>query len=115
MTHPSKRKIKVKKQERDNDRRFAKKPQIIDDWGDVDDSGLDDEIDLLTAKGTAKITTFVNKHQVILDDFDEVLDDMNDMDNMETEEQNLKKKLENLKIELKEKQKSLTVTEYNKK
>ncbi|CAI2168699.1 146_t:CDS:2 [Funneliformis geosporum] len=50
MTHPSKRKIKVKKQERDNDRRFAKKPQIIDDWGDVDDSGLDDEIDLLSEK-----------------------------------------------------------------
>jgi len=38
------------------------------------------------------------------------------MDDMENEEQNdLKKKLESLKIELKEKQKSLTVAEYNKK
>ena len=38
------------------------------------------------------------------------------MDDMENEKQNdLKKKLESLKIELKEKQKSLTVAEYNKK
>src|SRR6266511_4377342 len=38
------------------------------------------------------------------------------MDDMENEEQNnLKKKIESLKIELKEKQKSLTVIEYNKK
>ncbi len=160
MTRPSKRKIKVKEQERDNSGRFAKKPQIIDDWGDEDDSEWDDEINLLSekedkyklvwsdnaefeqkkrgpyltgktkkstyfdkygpsgcftkaAKGTAKITSFLNKRQVIPDDFDEVLDDMDDMKN---EEQNdLKKKLESLKIELKEKQKSLTVAEYNKK
>ena len=152
--------IKVKEQERDNNERFAKKPQIINDWRDEDDSGWDDEIDLLSekedkyklvwsdnaefeqkihepyltgktkkstyfdkygpsgcftkaAKGTAKITSFLNKRQVIPDDFDEVLDDMDDMEN---EEQNdLKKKLESLKIELKEKQKSLIVIEYNKK
>jgi hypothetical protein len=56
MTRPSKRKIKVKEQERDNSGRFAKKPQISDDWGDwgdEDDSGWDnedDEIDLLSKK-----------------------------------------------------------------
>jgi hypothetical protein len=56
MTRPSKRKIKVKEQEQDNSGRFAKKPQIFDDWGDwedEDDSGWDnedDEIDLLSKK-----------------------------------------------------------------
>src|SRR6266498_5639488 len=50
MTRPSKRKIKVKEQEQDNSERFAKKSQIIDDWGDEDDSGWDDEIDLLSEK-----------------------------------------------------------------
>ena len=113
MTRPSKWKIKVQEQERDNNGRFAKKSQIIDDWEDENDSGWDDEIDLLSekedkyklvwsdnaeferkkrgsyltrkikkstyfdkyepngcftkaAKGTAKITTFLNKHQVEL-------------------------------------------------
>src|SRR5271154_5446931 len=42
MTHPSKRKFIVKKQERNNDGTFAKKPQIVDDWGDEDDSGWDE-------------------------------------------------------------------------
>ncbi len=55
----------------------------------------------------------MSKRQSIPDDFDEVLDDM------ENEEQNhqldLNKRIENLKMELKEQQKSLTVTEYNKK
>ena len=55
----------------------------------------------------------MSKRQSIPDDFDEILDDM------ENEEQNhqldLNKRIENLKIELKEQQKSLTVTEYNKK
>jgi hypothetical protein len=62
-----------------------------------------------TVKRTAKISTFMNKHQSTPIGFEEVLDDMED------NEQNLKEKIENLKIELKEQQKSLTVTEYNKK
>ena len=55
MTRPSKSKIKVKEQERDNNGRFAKKPHVVDDWGDddwgdEDDSGWDDEIDSLSEK-----------------------------------------------------------------
>ena len=50
MTRPSKRKTKVKEQERDNNGKFAKKPRIVDDWGNEDDSGWDDEIDLLSEK-----------------------------------------------------------------
>ena len=64
------------------------------------------------AKGTAKISTFINVHQSIPIDFEEILDDMED------EEQNpldLSEKIEDLKIELKERQKSLTVAEYTKK
>ena len=41
MTRPSKRKINVKEQERDNNGRFAKKIQTVDNWGDDDDSGWD--------------------------------------------------------------------------
>ena len=62
------------------------------------------------AVGTANILTLINKHQSILDDFDEVLDDMENEDSF-----NLKERIENLKVELKENQRSLTVTEYNKK
>jgi hypothetical protein len=159
MTRPSKRKTKVKERERDSDGTFAKKPRFIDNWGDEDDSGWDED-DLsnekenkselvwtdsayleqkkrgpyLTgktkkstffdkygpsgsftkaAKGSANILTLLNKYQSIPDDFDEILEDM------ENEEQNnkvnIKERLEHLKIELKEKQKSLTVIEYNKK
>ena len=50
MTRPSKRKTKAKEQERDNDGKFAKKPRFVDDWGDQDDSGWDDEIDVLNEK-----------------------------------------------------------------
>ena len=53
MTRPSKRKTKVKEQERNKDGKFAKKPRIfeeIDDWGDEDDSGWDDEINFLNEK-----------------------------------------------------------------
>ena len=41
MTRPSKRKFNVKEQERDNNGRFAKKIQTVDNWGDDDDSGWD--------------------------------------------------------------------------
>lgn len=160
MTRPSKRKIIAREQERDNIGKFTKKQRNIDDWGNEDDSGWDDEIDLrnekiikplelnwtvdaylekkkrgpyLTgktkksthfdkygpsgsftkaAKGTAKITTFMKKSQSVPDDFDEILD----MD--DDEEQNhldLIEKIENLKTELVKQQKTLTVTEYNKK
>ena len=34
MTRPSIRKINVKEQERDNNGRFAKKIQTVDNWGD---------------------------------------------------------------------------------
>ena len=34
MTRPSKRKINVKEQERDNNGKFAKKIQTVDNWGD---------------------------------------------------------------------------------
>ena len=43
MARPSKRKINAKEQERDNNGRFAKKIQIVDDWGDDDDNGWDDD------------------------------------------------------------------------
>ena len=158
MPRLSKRKTKAKEQGRDNDGKFAKKPRFVDDWGDEDDSGWDDEIDILNdekkvelvwsdnahlekkkrgpyligkmkkstyfdkygpsgsftkaAKGTAKISTFINVHQSTPIDFEEILDDMED------EEQNpldLSEKIEDLKIELKEWQKSLTVAEYTKK
>ncbi|PKK45876.1 hypothetical protein RhiirC2_834733, partial [Rhizophagus irregularis] len=42
-----------KEQERNQDGKFAKKPRIveeIDDWGDEDDSGWDDEINFLNEK-----------------------------------------------------------------
>jgi len=66
------------------------------------------------AIGTANILTLINKHKSIPDDFDEVLDDMKNEEFNHTL-LNLKERVENLKVELKEKQKSLTVTEYNKK
>src|SRR5947207_15051521 len=66
------------------------------------------------AIGTANILTLINKHKSIPDDFDEVLDDMENEELNHTL-LNLKERVENLKVELKEKQKSLTVTEYNKK
>ena len=53
ITRPSKRKTIVKEQERNKDGKFAKKPRIIeeiDDWGDEDDSGWDDEINFLDEK-----------------------------------------------------------------
>ena len=66
------------------------------------------------AIGTANILTLINKHKSIPDDFDEVLDDMKNEEFNHTL-LNLKERVKNLKVELKEKQKSLTVTEYNKK
>ncbi|GES93332.1 hypothetical protein RCL_jg21131.t1 [Rhizophagus clarus] len=158
MTHPSKRKIKIKEQERDNYGRFAKKLRVADNWGDDDDSGWDDEVDMLNekdkyelvwsdnthlerkkrgpylagktkkstyfdkygpsgcftkaAKGTAKITIFINKHRSTPDDFEEVLDDMEDEEQAKLD---LNERIEILKIELKKQQNSLSVTEYNKK
>jgi len=53
MTHPSKRKTKVKEQERNKDRKFAKKPRIvkeIDNWKDKDNNGWDDKINFLNEK-----------------------------------------------------------------
>ncbi|CAI2191986.1 12355_t:CDS:1, partial [Funneliformis geosporum] len=64
------------------------------------------------AKGTIKISTFMNKDKLTSDDFVEVLDDM---DEKEQNQLNIVERIENLKIELKEQQKILTVTEYNKK
>jgi len=64
------------------------------------------------AKGTAKISTFMNIHRSTPIDFEEILDDVED------EEQNpldLNEKIENLRIELKERQKSLSAAEYTKK
>ena len=51
MTRPSKRKTKVKNQERDNNGKFTKRPRLIDEldeWGDENDSEWDDEISLLS-------------------------------------------------------------------
>src|SRR3989337_1731396 len=64
------------------------------------------------AKGIIKISTFMNKDKSTPDDFVEVLDDM---DEEEQNQLNIVERIENLKIELKEQQKILTVTEYNKK
>lgn len=46
------------------------------------------------------------------DDFDEILDDL---ENEEHDQLDLDKRIENLKNERKERQKLLTLTEYNKK
>ncbi|CAI2190593.1 9725_t:CDS:2, partial [Funneliformis geosporum] len=59
------------------------------------------------AKGTANILILINKHKSIPADFDEVLDDM-EIDELNYMSLNLKERIENLKVELKEKQKSLT-------
>src|ERR1044071_2703776 len=52
MTRPSKRKIKVKEQERDNKGKFSKKLKLpeFDEWGDEDDSGWDDDISIINEK-----------------------------------------------------------------
>jgi hypothetical protein len=45
MTRPSKRKVRVKEQERNNNGTFAKKSRIDDDddWGNDDDSSWDED------------------------------------------------------------------------
>src|SRR2546421_12905111 len=62
------------------------------------------------AKGTAKITTYLNKPTP--DDLTDVLDDA---ENEGWNKLVLNEKIKNLKIELQKQQKELTVTEYNKK
>ena len=62
------------------------------------------------AKGTAKITTYLNKSTS--DDFTEVLDDA---ENEGWNKLALNERIKNLKIELQKQQKELMVTEYNKK
>src|SRR6266542_6802275 len=55
MTRPSKRKTKVKDQERDSNGKFTKRSRLIDEldeWGDKNDSGWDDEINLLNEDKT---------------------------------------------------------------
>src|ERR1044071_126021 len=159
MPRLSKRKTKAKEQGRDNDGKFAKEPRFVDDWGDEDDSGWDDEIDILNdekkveliwsdnahlekkkrgpyligkmkkstyfdkygpsgsftkaAKGTIKISTFINNNKQFPDDFEDVL---NDMDEEEQNRLDIGERIESLKTELKEQQKVLTViNEYNRK
>ncbi|RIA96088.1 hypothetical protein C1645_815920 [Glomus cerebriforme] len=63
------------------------------------------------AKRTLNILMLINK-QSNLDNFDEVLDNMK---NDHNDQLNLKKRIESLRIELKEKQKSLSISEFNKK
>ncbi|CAI2170169.1 12474_t:CDS:2, partial [Funneliformis geosporum] len=169
MTCPSKRKISAKEQERESNGRFAKKAQIIDDWGDDEDSGWDNhnnswddhdnswdghdnswdddlsnekkvEVELVwsndahlekkresyltgktkkstyfdkygpsgsfmkAAKGTAKITTFLNK-SLVPDDFNEIFDEL---ENERNNTLDLNERIEQLKKELKEQQKLLT-------
>jgi hypothetical protein len=159
MTRLSKRQTKAKEQKRNNNGKFAKKLRVVDDWEDDDDSGWDDEIDILNekekkhelvwsdnahleqkkrgpylagrtkkstyfdkygpsgsftkaAKGTIKISMLMNKHQSTPIDFEEVLDDMEDEG---PNPFNLNEKIEILKVELKNQQKTMTVSEYNKK
>jgi hypothetical protein len=50
MTRSLKRKTMVKKQERDNCEKFTKKSQVVDDWGDDENSGWDDKVDILNEK-----------------------------------------------------------------
>ena len=63
------------------------------------------------AKGTVNILMLINK-QTTPDDFDDVLDDV---ENGYDGQLNINEKVENLRIELKEKQKKLSVSEFNKK
>jgi len=50
MTRPSKRKLIAREKERDNIGKFTKKQRNTDNWGDEDDNGWDDEIDLRNEK-----------------------------------------------------------------
>ncbi len=157
MTRPSKRKSIVKEQRWDNNRKFAKRSRVNDNWEDENDSGWDEiylpneeknksklvwsdnahlkqkkrepyltgTIKKLTyfdkygpsgsftraAKGTVNILIFINK-QTISDDFDEVLDDVK---NEYDDQLNINERIESLKVEFKEKQKKLSVSEFNKK
>ncbi|RIA78744.1 hypothetical protein C1645_842442 [Glomus cerebriforme] len=71
-------------------------------------SSIPNETFTKAAKGTAKITNFMNKFRSISDDFEEVFD------NMEGDEQSQHNLNERVKS-LKDKQKSLSGIEYNKK
>jgi signal transduction protein with GAF and PtsI domain len=61
------------------------------------------------AKGTAKITTFMNK---IPEDFEKVFDDTEDE---EPNQHDLSERIKSLEVELKKQQNSMSVIEYNKK
>ncbi|CAB4429628.1 unnamed protein product [Rhizophagus irregularis] len=138
MTRPSKKKTRGKEQIRNNNGKFTKRPRLSDgcdelgdEWDDENDSGWDEEFSLLNekeafedkpleltcgsftkaAKGTIKISTFIN-NKLIPDDFEDVLDDM---DEEERNQLDVGEKIENLKTDLKEKQKILTAAEYNRK
>jgi hypothetical protein len=68
ITHPSKRKIKAKKQIRDNNGKFSKQPRLsgecdewsdkCDEWDDENDSEWNDEISLSSEKITFKDKPF---------------------------------------------------------
>ncbi|UZO29111.1 uncharacterized protein OCT59_022601 [Rhizophagus irregularis] len=66
MTRPSKRKSKAKEQERNNYGTFTKKSRIsdeLDEWGDENDSGWDDdEVSLLNEKKALELTWSDNTH-----------------------------------------------------
>ncbi|CAI2181215.1 13064_t:CDS:2 [Funneliformis geosporum] len=122
MTRLSKRKARIKEQERNvwsDSAHLEQKKRGPYLTGKTKKSTYFDKYGLSgsftkAAKGTANILTLINKHKSIPADFDEVLDDM-EIDELNYMSLNLKERIENLKVELKEKQKSLTVTEYNKK
>ncbi|CAI2193355.1 10807_t:CDS:2, partial [Funneliformis geosporum] len=127
-----------------NNRRFEKKLYIVDDWEDENDSGWDDEVDLLKfeqkkrrpylARKTKKSIYFdkyglsgsftkaakgTSKISTFFKKNQSTPEDFEEvLNDMEDEGQNqldLKKRIENLKIKLKEQQKSLIIAEYNKK
>ncbi|CAB4403891.1 unnamed protein product [Rhizophagus irregularis] len=95
MTCPSKRKTIVKEQGRNSNKKFAKKSRVDNnnDWEDKNNSGWD-EIELPN------------------EDENKILDDV---ENEHNNQLNLKEKIESLRIKLNEKQKSLSVSEFNKK
>ncbi len=62
MTRPSKRKSIVKEQRWDNNRKFAKRSRVNDNWGDENDSGWDEIYLPNEEKNKSKLVWSDNAH-----------------------------------------------------
>ncbi|PKY17193.1 hypothetical protein RhiirB3_429742 [Rhizophagus irregularis] len=111
MTHPSKRKTREKEHD-ENDSEWDEEFSLLNKKEAFEDKPFEPSgFFTKAAKGTIKISTFMN-NKLIPDDFEDVLDDM---DEEKQNQLDVGERIENLKTDLKEKQKILTAAEYNKK